>query len=481
MATFGIYPGGGGPGAPARYPVRGSVPRVNWSHPLARELRAVVIYGRLAHYTIELFTPRPNGYVFRVSTNINSWPNGSRIYNSKYGLGINSGSSGMAGAFQAYPGFAGSIRSTTLTIGKLSTSTASNAVVSAANQFGNGYVLSQGVGGVAANIRLGNHNGTAYVFSPTTVTVDTTNVHCFAAINTAGGASNVLKLLVDGDLKDSWAAGFNPGFGGSSFQWNPSTGNRHDYISMVFARELSVPELLLIQENPYQIFGSYNRVFASTPGTAVTLSADSGAYNLTGVSAELLRGQNLSADSGAYNLTGAAATLSRTVPLDAASGSYSLVGSDATLNITRILSADSGAYNLTGSSADLPINRSLSADSGAYNVTGAAATLTQAKVISADAGSYALDGQAASFVRTYNLLAAAGAFNLTGSDATLSTAKTLSAGVGSYNLTGLPASLTKFSLYPDPGDVREGVVYGPGGIYVGTLKVGGKILFIFDD
>jgi hypothetical protein len=387
----------------------------------------------------------------------------------------------MAGAFQAYPGFAGSIRSTTLTIGKLSTSTASNAVVSAANQFGNGYVLSQGVGGVAANIRLGNHNGTAYVFSPTTVTVDTTNVHCFAAINTAGGASNVLKLLVDGDLKDSWAAGFNPGFGGSSFQWNPSTGNRHDYISMVFARELSVPELLLIQENPYQIFGSYNRVFASTPGTAVTLSADSGAYNLTGVSAELLRGQNLSADSGAYNLTGAAATLSRTVPLDAASGSYSLVGSDATLNITRILSADSGAYNLTGSSADLPINRSLSADSGAYNVTGAAATLTQAKVISADAGSYALDGQAASFVRTYNLLAAAGAFNLTGSDATLSTAKTLSAGVGSYNLTGLPASLTKFSLYPDPGDVREGVVYGPGGIYVGTLKVGGKILFIFDD
>jgi hypothetical protein len=344
-------------------------------------------------------------------------------------------------------------------------------VVSAANQFGNGYVLNQGVGGVAANIRLGNHNGTAYVFSPTTVTVDTTNVHCFAAINTAGGASNVLKLLVDGDLKDSWAAGFNPGFGGSSFQWNPSTGNRHDYISMVFARELSVPELLLIQENPYQIFGSYNRVFASTPGTAVTLSADSGAYNLTGVSAELLREQNLSADSGAYNLTGAPAELLKTggVTLSADSGSYSLVGSDATLNITRILSADSGAYNLTGSSADLPINRSLSADSGAYDVTGEAATLNQTKVISADAGSYVLDGQAASFVRTYNLLAAAGAFNLTGSDATLFTSRALSAESGAYNLTGLPASLTKFSIYPDPGDVREGVIYGPGGIFTGTL------------
>jgi hypothetical protein len=28
------------------------------------------------------------------------------------------------------------------------------------------------------------------------------------------------------------------------------------------------------------------------------------------------------------------------------------------------------------------------------------------------------------------------------------------------------------SLYPDPSDVRAGVQYGPGGIYVGTLTVG---------
>jgi len=28
------------------------------------------------------------------------------------------------------------------------------------------------------------------------------------------------------------------------------------------------------------------------------------------------------------------------------------------------------------------------------------------------------------------------------------------------------------TLYPDPADVREGVHYGPGGIYVGTLTVG---------
>jgi hypothetical protein len=44
-------------------------------------------------------------------------------------------------------------------------------------------------------------------------------------------------------------------------------------------------------------------------------------------------------------------------------------------------------------------------------------------------------------------------------------------------LTGPGALLTgaanHISLYPDPADVREGVQYGPGGIYVGTLTGGG--------
>jgi hypothetical protein len=230
--------------------------------------------------------------------------------------------------------------------------------------------------------------------------------------------------------------------------------------------------------------GSYS-LTGATATAARTITAASGSYNLTGSDAALNKALALSADSGAYNLTGASAELSKTSgkTLSADSGSYSLVGSDATLNRTRSLSADSGSYNLTGSSAELNIGRSLSADSGAYNVTGAAATLTQAKVISADAGSYALDGQAASFIRTYNLLAAAGAFNTTGSAASLLTSRSFSADSGAYSIDGAAATLTKVSAsgYPDPSDVREGVVYGPGGIYVGTLKVGGKVLYIFDD
>ena len=48
---------------------------------------------------------------------------------------------------------------------------------------------------------------------------------------------------------------------------------------------------------------------------------------------------------------------------------------------------------------------------------------------------------------------------------------TLSADSGGYNLTGNDATLTKVSTtgYPAPSDVRDGVVYGPGGIFTGTL------------
>lgn len=269
-------------------------------------------------------------------------------------------------------------------------------------------------------------------------------------------------------------------------------------------------------------------VIALRGDSGIPLSADPGSYNLTGGTADLVRARNLDAASGSYSLTGVAADLVKTAPLalDAASGSYLLTGSAATLVRARHLDAASGSYVLTGSPADLAktiilvldaasgayslvgnvaaLARSsfLSANSGVYNLTGVAtalfrsiplvtdagsysvsgqnASLTQARQISADPGSYVVDGKSASFALAGSLLAA-GAFNLTGSAASLFTTRSLSANAGSYALTGFPATLTRASLYPDPADVREGVVYGPGGIYAGTLKVGGKILFIFDD
>jgi len=213
------------------------------------------------------------------------------------------------------------------------------------------------------------------------------------------------------------------------------------------------------------------------------IDAASGSYALTGSAATLVRSSFLDAASGSYTLTGAPADLAKTIirVLDAASGAYSLVGNVAGLARSSFLSADSGAYNLTGVAASLFRSIPLSTDAGSYSISGQNASLTQAKQVSADPGSYVIDGKDAAFVRVGSLFAAAGAFNVTGADASLFTSRALSANSGAYSLTGFAANLFKTSLYPDPGDVREGVVYGPGGIYVGTLKVGGKILFIFDD
>ncbi len=220
---------------------------------------------------------------------------------------------------------------------------------------------------------------------------------------------------------------------------------------------------------------------ATTLLRGLVLSADPGAYSLSGAAATLAKGLIFSADPGAYNLTGSDAFFAKTRAFAADPGIYSLIGSDASLITTRVLSADSGSYSVSGNAAALLNGYPLSADSGAYALTGQDAALTQTKLVSADPGSYAVSGQAAAFIRTYNLLAASGAFNFTGADASLFVPRSLSAASGAYFLTGRPATLFKTSLYPNPGDVREGVVYGPGGIYVGTLKVGGKILFIFDD
>jgi hypothetical protein len=54
------------------------------------------------------------------------------------------------------------------------------------------------------------------------------------------------------------------------------------------------------------------------------------------------------------------------------------------------------------------------------------------------------------------------------------------ADAGVYQIDGFATTFTR-SFFPSPSDVREGVAYGPNGAYVGTLKVGGKALYIFDD
>ena len=251
------------------------------------------------------------------------------------------------------------------------------------------------------------------------------------------------------------------------------------------------------------------------------LNAEAGTFSYTGQDATLTRTEVLNAEVGTFVLTGQDATLTRTEVLNAEVGAFVLTGQDATLvtvsaqgldaeegtflitgqaaTLVRALSfnAQAGTFTLTGQAATLSIARNLNAEAGTFTLTGQAATLTKTLVVDAQAGSFALTGSAATFVRTRVLTATAAAFDegpdqlyvdsnyvnpgyVTGLTATLARTYMFSAGSGTFLYTGQNATFSVAAAYPLPADVRAGVVYGPGGIYTGTL-VATKAIYLFDD
>jgi len=276
---------------------------------------------------------------------------------------------------------------------------------------------------------------------------------------------------------------------------------------------------------------------------AKAISADAGSYLLTGQLAALLRSTVFSADTGAYVITGQAATLSRAANFSADAGTYVVTGQPASLFTASVFSADSGTYSITGQAADLlyvPV-ATFDAESGSYAVTGQDATLIRAQIftaglgqysisedyvdpgynepgytsgtsaallrsllfnseagnyaitgqdaglsldtlLNAEAGAYNISGQAASLLSAASLFADAGTYAISGQAASLLSSSLFNAASGSYLISGQDATLFPATLYPNPADVRQGVVYGPDGIYTGTLVVGGNaVIYLFDD
>jgi hypothetical protein len=76
------------------------------------------------------------------------------------------------------------------------------------------------------------------------------------------------------------------------------------------------------------------------------------------------------------------------------------------------------------------------------------------------------------------LAASGGAYTVNGQSVTILRSKRITASGGAYTYAGQPVTFTYASLYPNPADVKLGVVYGPGGIYTGTLVGGGGSIFL---
>lgn len=265
--------------------------------------------------------------------------------------------------------------------------------------------------------------------------------------------------------------------------------------------------------------GSFSYLGQDATLTATrALSADAGTFLYLGQNADLMRSYSLNAEAGTFSYLGQDATLLRTFSFNAEAGTFSYLGQDATLIYTPAqgLNAEAGTFSIAGQDATLAWARDFSAQAGSYTYTGQDATLVQERNLNAASGSFEYLGQDATFTRTFNLDAQAGSFTYTGEDATflrgyalkadaaafgeanpyvdpgyvdpyystnltaaLAYGRMFNAQAGAFTYTGQDATFIQGRLYPLESDVRAGVIYGPGGIYTGTMSAGS--LFIFDD
>ncbi len=170
--------------------------------------------------------------------------------------------------------------------------------------------------------------------------------------------------------------------------WNHSIDREWDGTKdclYVFDKVLSANEIKSLNDDSYQIIEEVrplkqNSIYAAislpAAGDTYTLTAATGAFNLTGNDTSLLSNKLLQADSVSFNLTGNDTGLLSNKVLSADSGAFNLTGNDALLVYTPItgdtytLTAEAGAFNLTGNNAGLLSNKVLSAETGIFNLTG---------------------------------------------------------------------------------------------------------------
>lgn len=131
-------------------------------------------------------------------------------------------------------------------------------------------------------------------------------------------------------------------------------------------------------------------------------------------------------------------------------GAFTLSGQAANLLYGRKLTSDVGTFALAGQTANLLYARKLAADVAAFTLAGQAAGLLKGKTLTADVGTFALAGQDVEFRTGYALTADTGVFTESGQAAALRTTKILSAAHGSFTLSGQDATLTAAGVVTIP-------------------------------
>lgn len=192
--------------------------------------------------------------------------------------------------------------------------------------------------------------------------------------------------------------------------------------------------------------GAWFAVSVAVRPASTAVTASSGSYAVTGVSATLVRGHPIAAASGSYAVTGTAASVRRAWRNTAGVGVYAIAGVSAAVRKAWVLRAGAGILLDENGDPILDENGDYIADSdrgagGFYAVNGAAVTFRKGYKVAVDAGGYSVTGSAVSFHRTYVLAPGAGSYSISGTAASLRHDWKVAAGAGSYAVTGTPANL----------------------------------------
>lgn len=129
-----------------------------------------------------------------------------------------------------------------------------------------------------------------------------------------------------------------------------------------------------------------------------SVTAETGAFTLTGAAASLEVGRKTSAETGSFDATGIAALFDVERLLVCSSGVFLLTGNTATLVGGPAVLAETGSFSHTGVQAGLFYGRAIQFNTGTFSQSGVAAAFDWDHALTSSPGTYVHSGIAAGFL-----------------------------------------------------------------------------------
>lgn len=141
------------------------------------------------------------------------------------------------------------------------------------------------------------------------------------------------------------------------------------------------------------------------PPAGYTITADAGAFTLTGNAANLISGKYVAADVGAFTLTGNAASLVYSpvanYSVAANTGVFTMTGKDVGFLVGHDIAVGTGVFTMTGGATGLSLTHlGITANTGAFSFVGNQAGLFLGKYLSTNTGVFDLVGKSVALATT---------------------------------------------------------------------------------